>query len=131
MVKQVNGRVNGVDISQPELNLILGDPANVAAAASLLVETESLFDQIDLLYYLHSCRGPHFMIKVGEESVSVSDLLEEVYEKAAHHRLWGIVRQAAGLLKKVVNSLTINITDILIRQIQITIGSGDSGISIS
>ncbi|KAF9400870.1 Phosphorylase b kinase regulatory subunit alpha [Mortierella sp. AD011] len=35
-----------------------------------------------------------------------------------------IVRQAAGLLNKVVNSLTINITDLVVRQKQVTIGSG-------
>lgn len=35
-----------------------------------------------------------------------------------------IVRQAAGLLHKVVNSLTINVTDLLIRQKPVTVGFG-------
>jgi hypothetical protein len=55
---------------------------------------------------------------------TVQILLEEVYFKSLQLKLWSIVRQAAGLLHKVVNSLTINITDLVIRQRQITIGSG-------
>jgi hypothetical protein len=37
-------------------------------------------------------------------------------------KLWSIVRQGAGLLQKLVNSLSINVTDILVRQKQITLG---------
>lgn len=76
---------------------------NLDAAMALLFTTDNLYDQMDLLYYIASCRGTMFVIPYKKDSVTVADLLEEVYEKAAHHRLWDIVREAAGLLKKVVN----------------------------
>lgn len=77
---------------------------------------------VDLLQYLLSCQGPDFFVLNLEATVQT--LLQEVYFKSLQLKLWSIVRQAAGLLQKVVNSLTINITDLVIRQKQITIGSG-------
>jgi hypothetical protein len=56
---------------------------------------------------------------------TVASLLEEVYIKAMLSKQWSIVRQAAGLLKKVVNSLTINVTDLLIRNKPVTVGFGN------
>ena len=44
---------------------------------------------------------------------------------------WSIARQAAGLLHKNVPSLTINITDLVIRQKQVSIGSGPQEYLIS
>jgi len=41
-------------------------------------------------------------------------------------KLWSIVRQSAGLLRKVVNSLSINVTDLLIRQKPATVGFGNN-----
>jgi hypothetical protein len=44
--------------------------------------------------------------------------------------MWNVVRQSAGLLRKVVNSLSINLTDLLIRQKQVTFSSGDEEVFI-
>ncbi|KAF9150190.1 hypothetical protein BG015_008012 [Linnemannia schmuckeri] len=104
------------------LGLILGDPSNMEAAMSMLSLSVNLYDQIDLLQYLLSCQGATFY--VSNLDATVETLLQEVYFKSLQLKLWSIVRQAAGLLQKVVNSLTINITDLVIRQKQITIGSG-------
>ncbi|KAG0347336.1 hypothetical protein BG004_007926 [Podila humilis] len=104
------------------LGLTLGDPSSMDAAMSMLSCSVNLYDQVDLLQYLLSCHGPHFVVPNLEATVET--LLEEVYFKSLQLKLWSIVRQAAGLLNKVVNSLTINITDLVIRQKQITIGSG-------
>lgn len=79
-------------------------------------------DNLDLLQYLLSCQGADFY--VSNLDATVETLLQEVYFKSLQLKLWSIVRQAAGLLQKVVNSLTINITDLVIRQKQITIGFG-------
>ncbi|KAG0323867.1 hypothetical protein BGZ99_002400 [Dissophora globulifera] len=103
------------------LGLTLGDPSSMEAAMSMLSLSVNLYDQIDLLQYLLSCQGMDFY--VSNLDASVRTLLEEVYFKSLQLKLWSIVRQAAGLLHKVVNSLTINITDLVIRQKQITIGS--------
>ncbi|KAJ3104027.1 hypothetical protein HDU97_009574 [Phlyctochytrium planicorne] len=110
------------------LSLTLGDGSNVNAAINLLKSSANLFDQIDLLHYLHSCVGNDFTV---EGLDTVSSLLEEVYAKARELKLWSIVRQAAGLLKKTVNSLTINITDLLIRSKPVTVGFGEREVLIA
>ncbi|KAJ3219851.1 hypothetical protein HDU67_009039 [Dinochytrium kinnereticum] len=110
------------------LTLTLGDPSHVESAVSLLKSSANLYDQIDLLHYLHSCLGSeHRLDNLG----AVATLLEEVYVKAMALKLWSIVRQAAGLLKKVVNSLTINITDLLIRSKPVTVGLGQQEFPIT
>ncbi|KAF9206350.1 hypothetical protein BGZ49_002595 [Haplosporangium sp. Z 27] len=91
------------DGSMDSLGLTLGDPSSMEAAMDMLSISVNLYDQVD---------------------ATVHTLLEEVYFKSLQLKLWSIVRQAAGLLNKVVNSLTINITDLVIRQKQVTIGSG-------
>ena len=108
-------------INEAILTLTLQDPSHMPSALQLLSASTNLYDQIDLLHYLHSCKGPDFVI---EKMGAVSELLEEVYVKAMQLKLWSIVRQAAGLLHKVVNSLAINVTDLLIRQKPVTVGFG-------
>ena len=103
------------------LTLTLHDPSHIHSAISLLNSSVNLYDQVDLLHYLQSCKGLEFKVdKLG----TVRTLLEEVYVKAMQLKLWSIVRQAAGLLRKVVNSLTINLTDLVIRQKPVTVGFG-------
>ncbi|KAF9976352.1 hypothetical protein BGZ73_008710 [Actinomortierella ambigua] len=104
------------------LGLTLGDPSNLEAAMNMLSISVNLYDQVDLLQYLLSCNGPDFVVTTLDATVEA--LLEEVYIKSLQLKLWSIVRQAAGLRNKVVNSLTINITDLVIRQKQVTIGLG-------
>ncbi|KAJ3379922.1 hypothetical protein HDU84_006316 [Entophlyctis sp. JEL0112] len=103
------------------LTLNLGDSSNVQAAIELLNVSTNIYDQIDLLHYLYSCHGLDFSI--GQLGTTRS-LLEEVYTKAMHMKEWSIVRQVAGLLKKSVNSLTSNVSDLLIRGKPIGIGFG-------
>ncbi|KAG0057679.1 hypothetical protein BGZ83_005618 [Gryganskiella cystojenkinii] len=110
------------DNGMENLGLTLGDPSSMDAAMTMLSDSVNLYDQIDLLQYLLSCQGADFYVDNLESTVGT--LLEEVYSKSLMLKLWSIVRQAAGLLNKVVNSLTINITDLVIRQKQVTIGSG-------
>lgn len=54
-----------------------------------------------------------------------------MYLKSMRLQYWSIARQAAGLLRKIVPSLTINITDLVIRQKQVSIGSGPQEYLIS
>ncbi|KAJ3015878.1 hypothetical protein HKX48_004326 [Thoreauomyces humboldtii] len=110
------------------LTLTLNDPKRVDEAIKLLENSSNLYDQVDLLHYILSCEGLDY--DVGSMG-TVSELLEEVYLKAMHLRQWSIVRQAAGLLKKVVNSLTINVADLLIRQRPVTIGFGNEEMFIT
>ena len=54
--------------------------------------------------------------------VTVKDLLKALYEKACTQKLWGLVRHTAGMLGKRVEDLAKAVTDLLVRQKQITVG---------
>lgn len=47
-------------------------------------------------------------------------LLKEVYEKACQQKLWGLVRHTAGMLGKRVEDLAKAVTDLLVRQKQVS-----------
>ncbi len=109
-------------LGMTKVTLTLKDPSHISEAIHLITGSTDLYDQIDLLHYIQSCYGNEFEVSgLG----SVKSLIEEVYLNATRIRQWSIVRQAAGMLRKVVNSLTINMTDILIRQKSVTVGFGD------
>jgi len=111
------------------LNLTLGDPSQFDQAIENLINSVNLYDQVDLLQYLVSCKPLSFRIENLDSTIK--ELLQEVYYKAVRLQYWSIVRQSAGLLQKVVPSLTINVTDLVIRQKQVTIGSGNKEYFIS
>lgn len=54
--------------------------------------------------------------------VTVKDLLKALYDKACTQKLWGLVRHTAGMLGKRVEDLAKAVTDLLVRQKQITVG---------
>ena len=113
------------------IHFVLGNPAHINHAMDALRESASLQDQVDLLHYISSCRGHNYTVDLKEMGKgTVRELLDEVYQKAAQRRQWSVVRLAAGLLRKVVNSLTINLTDLLIRQKQVTVGFGEKEFTI-
>ncbi|XP_041973417.1 probable phosphorylase b kinase regulatory subunit alpha isoform X4 [Aricia agestis] len=91
---------------------------------AVLRETESLDEQGDILQYLVDTHGLDFdtgMIENGKH-VTVKDLLKALYEKACTQKLWGLVRHTAGMLGKRVEDLAKAVTDLLVRQKQITVG---------
>ncbi|XP_045492077.1 probable phosphorylase b kinase regulatory subunit alpha isoform X1 [Colias croceus] len=90
----------------------------------MLRETESLDEQGDILQYLVDTHGLEFntgMLENGKP-VIVKDLLKVLYEKACSEKLWGLVRHSAGMLGKRVEDLAKAVTDLLVRQKQITVG---------
>ena len=122
-------RIEGITEKQTsspdtEVNLIpfavtLGDDSKVDDAINLLYTSIRLTDQIELLHYIHSCRGEKFKVpRFG----TIQQLLEETYWGAMYEKQWSVVRTAAGLLKKNVNFLTGNLADLLLRQKPVTIG---------
>ncbi|CDW54470.1 phosphorylase b kinase regulatory [Trichuris trichiura] len=89
----------------------------------MLLETDLLEEQADIVLYLWAKKGPDWNTRLGGRSnVPVKKLVEEIYEKASRERCWWLVRYTAGLLKKVTEILTNAVTALLIRQKQITIG---------
>ncbi|CEP11521.1 hypothetical protein [Parasitella parasitica] len=111
------------------LSLTLGDSSQFDQAVESLSASVNLYDQIDLLQYMVSCRPMTYYVEALESTIS--DLIQEVYLKSKKSKYWSIARQAAGLLHKNVPSLTINITDLVIRQKQVSIGSGPQEYLIS
>ena len=49
--------------------------------------------------------GPDYSTVMGGQECTVSKLLEELYQKAAIHNLWSLVRHTAGMLRKSVENL--------------------------
>lgn len=91
---------------------------------SMLRETESLEEQGDILQYLVDSQGLYFNTGMVEEGhpVLIKDLLKDLYEKACQQKMWGIVRHTAGMLGKRVEDLAKAVTDLLVRQKQVTVG---------
>ncbi|XP_035742135.1 probable phosphorylase b kinase regulatory subunit alpha isoform X3 [Vespa mandarinia] len=91
---------------------------------TMLRETESLEEQGDILQYLVDSQGLYFNTGMVEEGhpVLVKDLLKDLYDKACQQKMWGIVRHSAGMLGKRVEDLAKAVTDLLVRQKQVTVG---------
>ncbi|KAI8335069.1 glycosyl hydrolases family 15-domain-containing protein [Chlamydoabsidia padenii] len=119
----------GSYIDDHALSLTLGDRSQFDEAINSLKRSVNLYDQIDLLHYLVSCEGIDYYL--SDLQATIKSLLEEVYLKAVHLQHWSIARQSSGLLRKVVPALTIHITDLVIRQKQISIGAGQHEYLIS
>ncbi|CAK9304381.1 unnamed protein product [Gordionus sp. m RMFG-2023] len=89
----------------------------------MLVQTDSLNEQADIIHYLYITKGPEWVVNVEENNnITVLDLLQELYDKACHAKQWWLVRHAAGLLKKRVDNLSKIVTDLLVHQKQVTVG---------
>lgn len=89
---------------------------------SMLRESDSLEEQGDILQYLVDTKGPEFntgMLENGKV-VTVKDLLKGLYEKACQQKLWGLVRHSAGMLGKRVEDFAKAVTDLLVRQKQVS-----------
>ncbi|CAB3360738.1 Hypothetical predicted protein [Cloeon dipterum] len=91
---------------------------------AMLRESENLEEQGDILQYLVDTHGIDF--KTGEtedgQCVTVKDHMKVLFEKACQHKLWNIVRHTAGMLGKRVEDLAKAVTDLLVRQKQVTVG---------
>ena len=99
--------------------------AKVEDLLAMFKETESLEEQGDILHYLAYTKGITFdtgLAPEGHRLITVKDLLKDLYEKACQERRWALVRHIAGILGKKVEDLAKAITDILVRQKQVTIG---------
>ncbi|HEY9619218.1 MAG TPA: glycoside hydrolase family 15 protein [Crinalium sp.] len=105
---------------------------NTGLLINSLRQSENLYEQIELLETLLRLKDLNFETGLGGpgQSVTVADLLNEVYEKAGQIQLWAVIRRAAGLLNKVDVGLSDAVTDILVRQKQIAVGKAYSEASL-
>nr|XP_025708127.1 phosphorylase b kinase regulatory subunit beta isoform X4 [Callorhinus ursinus] len=84
-----------------------------------LNDCSCLASQAILLGILLKREGPNFITREG----TVSDHIERVYRRAGSKKLWSVVRCAASLLSKVVDSLAPSITNVLVQGKQVTLGA--------
>jgi phosphorylase kinase alpha/beta subunit len=111
----------------------LSDPD--ALIARLLV-SRNIYEQIKFLHALSELKGLEYVLcwPNTEEKVALIDLVEDVYAQAMRGEnglpYWTIVRHAAGLCDKTDVSVSDAVTDILVRQKQITVGKSYSNDSL-
>lgn len=88
-----------------------------------LKETSSLQEQADILYMLYTMKGPDWDTGLyDEESITVRELLTELYGKVGEIRHWGLIRYISGILRKKVEALDEACTDLLSHQKHLTVG---------
>ncbi|MGF1566778.1 MAG: glycoside hydrolase family 15 protein [Nodosilinea sp.] len=95
---------------------------------SQLRESTNVYEQIELLSTLKHLRGLAFNTGLGgpNRSITVENLLDEIYAKASQLEQWDILRRAAGLLEKADITLSDAVTELLVRQKQISVGKSYS-----
>jgi phosphorylase kinase alpha/beta subunit len=101
-----------------------------------LYDSRNIFEQIEILQVLANREGLEFSPSrwLHGDHVTVQRLLDDVYARAGHgangRPYWSIVRRAAALLDKTDISVSDAVTDILVRQKQITVGKSYSDDSV-
>ncbi|MEO1522329.1 MAG: glycoside hydrolase family 15 protein, partial [Cyanobacteria bacterium J06633_2] len=111
---------------------ILECETDIALLLRSLRASLNLYEQIALIESLLRLKPIDFDTGFGGpgEAVTVQMLLNEVYENAIQLELWTVIRRAAGLLDKVDIGLSDAVTDILVRQKQLTVGKAYSRASL-
>merc|ERR1719483_172434 len=84
----------------------------------MLSSTNDMEIHGDILHYMVVTYGMQFKTGVG----IVRDLLRELYESACVAKHWSIVRHTNGLLNKKMPNLSLSLTDLIVRQKQVTVG---------
>jgi phosphorylase kinase alpha/beta subunit len=100
---------------------------DVQVLLARLSGSQNLYEQVEILQNLARMCGLHWNTVLNGAAITVEDLLDECYFKAAcgderSRPYWAIVRRVAGLLGKIDVGLADAVTDILVRQKQITVG---------
>ncbi|XP_005289892.2 LOW QUALITY PROTEIN: phosphorylase b kinase regulatory subunit beta [Chrysemys picta bellii] len=104
---------------QPEVNINDWKNRSTYEILQKLNDCNCLASQAILLSILLKREGPNFITKEG----TVSDHIERIYRRAGSKKLWSVVRFAASLLGKLVDSLAPSITNVLVQGKQVTLGA--------
>lgn len=89
-----------------------------------LSETPNLYRQIQIIQSLLTRHGLETEIQLTghSEKVSISSLLEEIYQRSCDLHLWAIVRSSAALLHKSHYGLADALTELIVRQKIVIVG---------
>lgn len=108
--------ISNNDLSLPNINID-------SLLRQLVDCSTKIEERADILQYLYIHKGPDWDTCIGGvPGTPVSELVEDLYEQAGRERNWLVVRQVTGLLKKRVTGLSQSVTDLLVRQKQLTVG---------
>ena len=85
-------------------------------------------EQAEVLELLQRRLGPQGIQRSPEgQTVSLRDLLEEVYQRGLRCEDWNVVRRCAGAMGMVHPQLEDALTDLLVRQKQVVVGRNYTG----
>ncbi|XP_042653524.1 phosphorylase b kinase regulatory subunit beta isoform X4 [Tyto alba] len=119
-VKRQSSTPNASELEQqPEININEWKNKSSYEILQKLNDCNCLASQALLLNILLKREGPNFITKEG----TVAEHIERIYRRAGSKKLWSVVRFAASLLGKLVDSLAPSITNVLVQGKQVTLGA--------
>ncbi|XP_071423763.1 phosphorylase b kinase regulatory subunit beta isoform X1 [Pithys albifrons albifrons] len=119
-VKRQSSTPNASELEQePDVNINDWKTKSTYEILQKLNDCNCLASQALLSSILLKREGPHFITKEG----TVAEHIERIYRRAGSRKLWSVVRFAASLLGKLVDSLAPSITNVLVQGKQVTLGA--------
>ncbi|NXY83697.1 KPBB kinase, partial [Alcedo cyanopectus] len=119
-VKRQSSTPNASELEQqPDININDWKKKSTYEILQKLNDCNCLASQALLSSVLLKREGPNFITKEG----TVAEHIERIYRRAGSKKLWSVVRFAASLLGKLVDSLAPSITNVLVQGKQVTLGA--------
>ncbi|KFO13513.1 Phosphorylase b kinase regulatory subunit beta, partial [Balearica regulorum gibbericeps] len=119
-VKRQSSTPNASELEQqPDVNINDWKNKSTYEILQKLNDCNCLASQALLSSVLLKREGPNFITREG----TVAEHMERIYRRAGSKKLWSVVRFAASLLGKLVDSLAPSITNVLVQGKQVTLGA--------
>ncbi|NWS73672.1 KPBB kinase, partial [Crotophaga sulcirostris] len=119
-VKRQSSTPNASELEQqPDVNINDWKNKSTYEILQKLNDCNCQASQVLLSSILLKREGPNFITKEG----TVAEHIERIYRRAGSKKLWSVVRFAASLLGKLVDSLAPSITNVLVQGKQVTLGA--------
>ncbi|KAM8985578.1 phosphorylase b kinase regulatory subunit beta isoform 1-T1 [Ara ararauna] len=119
-VKRQSSTPNASELEQqPDVNINDWKSKSTYEILQKFNDCNCLASQALLSSILLKREGPNFITKDG----TVAEHIERIYRRAGSKKLWSVVRFAASLLGKLVDSLAPSITNVLVQGKQVTLGA--------
>ncbi|NXT78072.1 KPBB kinase, partial [Zapornia atra] len=119
-VKRQSSTPNASELEQqPDININDWKNKSTYEILQKLNDCNCLASQALLSSILLKREGPNFITREG----TVAEHMERIYRRAGSKKLWSVVRFAASLLGKLVDSLAPSITNVLVQGKQVTLGA--------
>ncbi|XP_052004986.1 phosphorylase b kinase regulatory subunit beta isoform X3 [Xyrauchen texanus] len=118
-VKRQTSTPNASDLEQqPEIEIDEWFHKSTYEILQKFNDCDCLASQAQLASVLLKKEGPDFFNK----NENLKDDVERIYRRAGSRKMWSVVRLAASLLTKLVDSLAPSITSVLVHGKQVTLG---------